>query len=75
MSTITVVGPLDNQDDAIQTSVSLGVENHSVYSRSVKDADGYDTNKRLWFVERDTSVIGSTTFGYDTKQLMARQYK
>ena len=73
--TITVVGPLKSESEAKETAKSLGAENHSVYSRSVKDAEGYDTNERQWFVERDESVIPKTIFGYKAQEFMSRQYR
>lgn len=74
MSLITVVGPLNSEADALTTARSLGNQ-YSVYSRSVKDSEGYDTAERLWFVEQDTSITSSTIFGYDANQFMAKQYK
>ena len=74
MSLITVVGPLSSETAAKDTAYALGNQ-YSVYSRTLKDSEGYDTEERQWFVEQDTSITPSKLFGYDVKQFMARQYK
>jgi len=74
MNTTTVVGPLKTQSEAIETANALGHVNHSVYSRSVKDSDGFDTDERQWFVERDNNAIGKI-MGYDWQHITAMQQR
>ena len=74
MNTTTVVGPLKTESEAIETANSLGQANHSVYSRSVKDSGGFDTDERQWFVERDNNAIGKV-MGYDWQHISAMQQR
>lgn len=74
MALITVVGPLTTEQAAQETAQFMGIKSHSVYSRTVRDAEGYDTDDRQWFVERDTDIV-ENLFGYDTAQFISRQYK
>ena len=74
-TTITVVGPLTTKEAAEQTATALGRANHSVYSMALKDADGYDTDERAWYVERDTSAPSDTIFGYSWEAIQAKQQK
>lgn len=74
LNSIDVVGPLSTEAAAIETAAALGDSNHSVYSRAVKDAEGFDTDGRQWFVERLLNVPGRI-FGYDPAGFMKRQYR
>ena len=73
MNTITVCGPLLDEQAAIETMLQMGRVNHSVYSRSLKDADGYDTDERQWFVERDLTIIPERIFGMTWAEIQAKQ--
>ena len=75
MPMIDVVGPLHSEDDARATAQALGSATHGVYSRAVKDADGYDTDARVWFVERDTDAVPDTIFGYSWVSIQAKQQR
>lgn len=72
MTTKTVAGPFGEQA-ARDTAKALGDRNHSVYSMAVKDAEGYDTDERQWFVERDESVVPDRILGYDWAQIQRMQ--
>jgi hypothetical protein len=72
---VTVVGPLKSRDDAEKTVTDLGSVNHSVYSRAIKDVDGYDTDESEWFVERDMSIVPQNVFGYDWKDIQRMQQR
>ena len=74
MTLLTIVGPLSNEKDARDTASSLD-ENCSVYSRYIKDSEGYDTENRQWFVERDETLPSGKIFGYNAQDFMKRQYK
>lgn len=75
MPQITVVGPLASQGEAEATADTLGRSNHSVYSRAVKDAQGYDTDEKQWFVERDTDAPPQKIFGHDWSTIQAMQQR
>lgn len=74
MAQITVAGPFDEKS-ARDTAHALGDVNHSVYSRAVKDSEGYDTEDREWFVERDTAVTPALIFGMSWAEIQAKQQK
>lgn len=69
-----IFGPTPDETAARETAAALGA-NCSVYSRAVKDSEGYDTDARVWFVEQDDSKPSGKLFGYDARQFMARQYR
>lgn len=71
---ITVAGPF-NETAARETAQALGEANHSVYSRGRVDAEGYETEERDWFVERDTDAPTSLIFGYAWADIQRRQQK
>lgn len=75
MAFIIVVGPLETNEAAQETARALGKANHSVFSRAIKDANGFDTEEREWFVERDTSVLPQYIMGYSWGELNAKQMK
>lgn len=75
MSITTVVGPLATEAEAQATADYLGREAHSVYSRAIKDADGFDTDERQWFVERDDSPMPARLFGMTWGQIQAKQQR
>jgi hypothetical protein len=69
---ITVAGPF-SETEARETARALGETNHSVYSRSRVDAEGYETDERDWFVERDTDAPTSLIFGYTWADIQRMQ--
>lgn len=69
-----IAGPFTSEQIARDTANAIGA-NCSVYSRAIKDADGYDTDGRTWWVEQDDTLPSGKLFGYDTAQFMAKQYK
>lgn len=71
---ITVAGPF-SETEARETARALGEINHSVYSRSRVDAEGYETDERDWFVERDTDAPTSLIFGYAWTDIQRMQQK
>lgn len=71
---ITVAGPF-SETEARETARALGEINHSVYSRSRVDAEGYETDGRDWFVERDTDAPTSLIFGYAWTDIQRMQQK
>ena len=73
MALTTVVGPLKTEGEAVETAQYLGNQ-YSVYSRSIKNADGLETESREWFVERDDSIV-TNLFGYPINAFLAKQYK
>lgn len=75
MTLITIVGPLLSESEAKETARALGAENHSVYSRAIVDADGFDTGGRTWFVERDDSIAPRLIFGMTWQEIQAKQAK
>lgn len=74
MTTKTVAGPF-GEDAARETAKALGEKNHSVFSRAVKDAEGYDTDDRDWFVERDEAVIPDRILGYEWAHIQSMQQR
>lgn len=74
MALITIVGPL-SEEAARETARYLGDNNHGVYSKSILDPDGFDTDDRVWFVERDTDAMPSKILGYDWSYIQSRQQK
>jgi hypothetical protein len=74
MTTKTVAGPF-TEKAARETAAALGSKNHSVFSRSVKDADGYETDERQWFVERDEAVVPDRILGYEWGQIQRMQQR
>ena len=74
MTQITVAGPFQEQE-ARNTAKALGESNHSVYSRALLDADGFETDVRVWFVERDTEAPAERIFGYSWAEIQARQQR
>jgi hypothetical protein len=73
MALVTIVGPLKDEKSAIETCAELGNANHSIYSKAINDAEGYEIG-REWFVERNTDLIGRV-FGYEWAQIQAMQQK
>ncbi len=72
----TVVGPLKDEESAKQTAKDLGSERHSVYSKEIKDAEGYGTGKHEYFVERDNTIPAKQIFGMSSfAEISARQQK
>ncbi len=74
MAQITVAGPF-TEHEARDTAKALGEINHSVYSRSRVDAEGYETDERDWFVERDTEAPADRIFGYSWAEIQAFQQR
>jgi hypothetical protein len=74
MSAVTVAGPFDEQN-ARETARYLGDSNHSVYSRAIRDAEGFDTDAREWFVERDNDAPARTLMGYDWSEIQRKQMR
>lgn len=74
MAQITVAGPFQEQA-ARETARALGESNHSVYSKALVGADGFETGERDWFVERDTTAVANKIFGYDWTDIQARQQR
>ena len=72
-NTTTVAGPLKTQAAATTTAEYLGAANHSTYSRAVKDADGFDTDERQYFVERLNDVVPTTILGLPWEQIQRMQ--
>ena len=71
---ITVAGPF-SETEARETARALGETNHSVYSRSRVDAEGYETGERDWFVERDTDAPATLIFGHTWADIQRMQQK
>jgi hypothetical protein len=74
MNAVTVAGPFDEQS-ARDTAAALGDSNHSVYSRAIRDAEGYDTDAREWFVERDNDAPAARIFGYSWAEIQRKQQR
>lgn len=72
--TTTIAGPF-TEAQARETAAFLGNCNHSVYSRELKDAEGYGTNQYQWFVERDETAAPSHIFGMAWSEVQAKQNK
>ena len=70
----TIVGPLKTEWQASDTASNLG-DDCSVYSRSIVDAEGYDTGERAWYVERNDEIPSNRIFGFDAAKFMRRQYR
>lgn len=75
MALITVVGPLKTRKEAEDTAQYLGSKQHSVYSRAIKDNEGYDTDESEYYVEKDDSILPETFFGYTWNQIQKKQHK
>lgn len=73
VSTIIVAGPFDTEQTASDTARFLGDANHSVFSRVVKDSEGFETHVRQWFVERHLAVVAQTIVGLSWEQIRAKQ--
>lgn len=69
-----IYGPTADEKAARETARAIG-ENCTVYSRAVKDTEGYDTDDRLWFVEQDDSLPSGKIFGYETVEFLKKQYR
>jgi len=74
MAQITVAGPFSEQE-ARDTARALGDSNHSVFSKALVGADGFETGESDWFVERDTEAPTTKIFGYDWADIQARQQR
>ncbi len=74
MATVTVAGPFGEQA-ARDTARALGERNHSVYSKALVGADGYETGESHWFVERDESITPDRILGYDWADIQAMQQR
>lgn len=74
MPVVTVAGPFA-EAEARSTAAALGEKNHSAFSRYKTDADGFLTDEKEWFVERDESVVPDSIFGYDWKLIERKQQR
>lgn len=74
MAQITVAGPF-TEHEARDTAKALGERNHSVYSKALLDANGFETDGRIWFVERDTEAPADRIFGYSWTEIQAFQQR
>lgn len=73
MNTTTVAGPFGTEDEAQTTAETLGLSNHSVFSRYISDDEGYLTEQRDWFVERHNDLMPATIFGHSPARIAAMQ--
>ena len=70
---ILVAGPFKTEREASSTADALGRKNHNVYSRYIDDAEGYTTNVKEYFVERDTEAQPELIFGRSWEQILELQ--
>jgi hypothetical protein len=74
VKTVTIAGPM-SESSANETAQYLGIKNHSVYSRAVRDAEGFDTEAREWFVERDNDIVPDRILGYEWSDIQSMQQR
>lgn len=75
MRLVTVIGPLATEQEARDTCSVLGDKNHSVYSRAIHDSDGFETDNREWYVERDLDIVPNILFGMSWDEIRGKQSK
>lgn len=74
MTIKTIAGPFKTKQEANETSQCIG-NNCSVYGMAIKDAEGYDIDDCLYYVEQDDSILSGKIFGYDAAEFLRKQYK